>query len=1378
MDDNDTLSSVIQKLRRFNSPTTEHYLQLINVFLHLASSTRPSTTASPEGEVDRTNWPSQDDALLIGIMVLSNGIPGRELLPQVQQALARLRKPVTIITRCRLLRKKATLRVGTLKQCLMWELSEHIGEIPERLIQERNPPPQDDRPLIPAAETSSILWNSPSQLFLTAFETSFQRQIDLCRGEDRAISLDASKRLTRGRWCISGAVVVVCTTTRTVVGCFAFSAHSTDVGDITEAEWAALAVACLIGSRVHAGVILTDSLVACSEYTRRRSDKYSNYLATAVASGFQGRVLYRSRNANRLADHVAGLATLHSCRSGKWRAVDPLTFTPPKGSIGDISALCGSESGGHRAAINEGVAFLNSLSPDDTNLYCPPLFKQMPHSLKKPVGRALLHAMSLAEIAPGSLLLFSRFIFGNVRRRGCRGISMVSSRCSQFLENKFEELFIQSAPSLHRSAPRTSPISRCIRLAQEGDLGAAYRALNPSPVMDPATLSEDDLLSLFPASHEELIVDSPRWSPAILQSDSGRDSIDSVMLSLRRTDLVKAAGPDGICFGALLAAYEEDALAFKDFIVKVANGLLAPFFRGTRLVLLRKPNGKPRPICIASTVRRVIGKAMMAEWKGKGGVSSLSPHQFGVGVPAGTESVVFLSRALQTANPGHGLLFFDAVNAFNSVRRSSILRGIKQCAPTFLSYFQTFYSQPSKAVCYSQTGLPVREISMSTGVQQGCVAGSLFYCAAVEVDVLRGLREEFPSAVISAVVDDTFIFSTPQQAGVLTQSYIRRMHHIGITVGKECVLAPCISPQDRLSYENANLPVLSEGMERLGTAFGTADYIRAWGTRKAAEFNSALSSISPLFRQHPQVALALLTSCILPMVTYVLRTTPFLLLNNFCKSVTVSARTALLSILDRTDLHCNQAQTDLRWLQASLPAHMGGISLRLPSRQKFSAFLGSYMQARLSISRMVGTNLPDQLWSEQMFLDKSDDYTLKSLRCAVAESTSHIASQFGDRFCCTHQVHILSDPTFYDSAQRKIEGTPLRHPQRWLQSKFDLGGREYLLSNATSHHCAAVRSLSSSNSYANAFISFFPSAVHPGINAGPTRPLSSEFFRIALQARLVLPDPYLSSICTNVTSITCKCGHVIAKDDDLHLYSCGRSDGLVQRHDAVMNTILAIARCAGFSTLRDRAYRPIGYAEHKKLPDGVLLDFTDGTPLALDLTVSNPLVDKYKNHAPTTAAYASFVNRGKKFKEYLGRLPSVADCLFDDKPLTVNTLRPTLISDAIGPTLFLPLSIETHGACSPEIPNLLSAFASRRSESMSNEFGVLYYSLYKNLYTKLLSNSLVYGFATSISSLRNCLIARMTNVTGDQNSLLDTGSGDARDSDGIVNNNNNISLEG
>ncbi len=985
--------------------------------------------------------------------------------------------------------------------------------------------------------------------------------------------------------------------------------------------------------------------------------------------------------------------------------------------------------------------------------------------------------MSLAEIAPGSLLLFSRFIFGNVRRRGSRGVSMVSSRCAQFLESKFEDLYIHSAPSHHRCAPRSSPTSRCVRLAQEGDLSAAYRALNPSPVVDPTSLSEEDLLTLFPASHEELVVDPQRWSPAILQPESGRDSIDSVMLSLRRTDLMKATGPDGISFGALLAAYEEDPLAFKDFIVKVANGLLAPFFRRTRLVLLRKPNGKPRPICIASTVRRVIGKAMIAEWKKKGGVSSLAPHQFGVGVSAGTESVVFLSRALQTANPDHGLLFFDAVNAFNSVKRSSILRGISVCAPTFIPYFNTFYSMPSKAVCYSQTGSPVREINMSTGVQQGCVAGSLFYCAAVEIDVLRGLREEFPSAVISAVVDDTFIFSAPQQAGALTQSYIRRMHHIGISVGKECVLAPHISPRDRGFYESANLPILSDGMERLGTAFGTAEYIRAWGEKKGAEFRSALSSISPLFRHHPQVALALLTTCILPRVTYVLRTTPFLSLNNYCELVTSSTKAALLSILHRTELHCNQAQTELRWLQASLPTHMGGISLRLPSRQKFSAFLGTYMQARLSISNMVGPLLPNRLWSEQMFRDKSDDHTLKSLRCAVAESTSHIASHFGDHFCSTHQVHILSDPAFYEFTQGKVDGTPLRHPQRWLQTKFDLGGREYLLSHATSHHCAAVRSLSSSNSYANAFISFFPSAIYPGINAGPTRPLSAEFFRVALQARFVLPDPYLSSICTNLTSVTCKCGHIIAKDDDLHLYSCGRSDGVVQRHDAVMNTILAIARSAGFSTLRDRAYRPIGYAEHKKLPDGVLLDYTDGTPLALDLTVSNPLVDKYKSHAPNTSAYASFVSRGKKFKEYLGRLPSVTDCLFDDKPLTANTLRPTLINDAIGPTLFLPLSIETHGACSPEIPNLLSTFASRRSDLLSNEFGVLYYPFYKSLYSKLLSNSLMYGFVTSICSLRNSLITRMTNVTDNQNSLLGADSGNGCDSDGIVNNNNFL-LEG
>ena len=82
-----------------------------------------------------------------------------------------------------------------------------------------------------------------------------------------------------------------------------------------------------------------------------------------------------------------------------------------------------------------------------------------------------------------------------------------------------------------------------------------------------------------------------------------------------------------------------------------------------------------RPIAVGETLRRMIAKVALAQAlpKARG---FLSPLQCGVGVPDSVNSIVLgVSRATQLMeeNPSLRLIQIDMKNAFNSLRRESIL---------------------------------------------------------------------------------------------------------------------------------------------------------------------------------------------------------------------------------------------------------------------------------------------------------------------------------------------------------------------------------------------------------------------------------------------------------------------------------------------------------------------------------------------------------------------------------------------------------------------------------------------------------------------------------------------------------------------------------
>ena len=117
--------------------------------------------------------------------------------------------------------------------------------------------------------------------------------------------------------------------------------------------------------------------------------------------------------------------------------------------------------------------------------------------------------------------------------------------------------------------------------------------------------------------------------------------------------------------------------------------------------------------------------------------STLAPLQVGVGVPRGVEAAVHGTRAfVKCLGPGEALVKLDFTNAFNCIRRDSILEAVAVHAPIAYPYVHAAYAETS-FLGYEGHAIPSAE-----GVQQGNPLRPLLFCLALH-PVLAASPAEF-----------------------------------------------------------------------------------------------------------------------------------------------------------------------------------------------------------------------------------------------------------------------------------------------------------------------------------------------------------------------------------------------------------------------------------------------------------------------------------------------------------------------------------------------------------------------------------------------------------------------------------------------------------
>ena len=161
---------------------------------------------------------------------------------------------------------------------------------------------------------------------------------------------------------------------------------------------------------------------------------------------------------------------------------------------------------------------------------------------------------------------------------------------------------------------------------------------------------------------------------------------------------------------------------------------------GSRLTALSKPDNRGiRPIGITDVLRKLAGRVLNILYRDHIRDSLISQDgrvlQFGVGHSHGAQMCAMAAQEHLRLHPQHAIFSLDLKNAFNCVSREAIALGINRLGEkqgrAMLGFCLAMYSRTNSLSYFLSTG-ERKSVDAKTGVTQGCVLGSAFFCLAIQ----------------------------------------------------------------------------------------------------------------------------------------------------------------------------------------------------------------------------------------------------------------------------------------------------------------------------------------------------------------------------------------------------------------------------------------------------------------------------------------------------------------------------------------------------------------------------------------------------------------------------------------------------------------------
>lgn len=623
--------------------------------------------------------------------------------------------------------------------------------------------------------------------------------------------------------------------------------------------------------------------------------------------------------------------TVH--RHGPRKNPCPGSHKPP------VSIVKGNNGASSQTAVTTQVS--DSLSPEPPDIHPaawqPPECSTMKHIPKSARPTCAAHLASLLRNVIDhpddkepwlAVFNWATSILHPPKRGGRRHnvTNAIKKRLDQFTGNPLSDNLPEMGPR-RRSGDVTTALARAVSAKlEEGNMRAAIQLLSSDDTLAPQT---DETLRSLKAKHPP---------PTPLPPDLENTSLNSLVVD--KKDILKAissfppgsaAGPDGLRPQHLkdLAQCGEAGSGFIDALTDFVNFVLdghchahvKPLFFGGRLLALSKKCGGIRPIAVGMTLRRLASKC--ASHFGIAHLTSyLSPRQLGVGIPGGCEAAVHaVRRMLQSLPDDHVVAKLDFSNAFNTLQRAHMLRGVKDRLPSLYSYCHSAYSQPSFLFYGSNV------IMSSEGTQQGDPLGPLLFS-----NTLQPLLLSLQSHLNVSFLDDLTLGGPTKVVAADIQTIITQGAAMGLQLN--CAKCELVAHADNLVTDATLLSFCSVSVSDavlLGAPLFKGPILDVTWRGRCLELDRMIDRLGLISSQ--DALLLLRASFGVPRVQHMMRCSPSVdhpALDEFDKSL----RTAV-SRITNADL------TDLQWKQASLPIRMGGLGVRRVASLALPAFLAS-----------------------------------------------------------------------------------------------------------------------------------------------------------------------------------------------------------------------------------------------------------------------------------------------------------------------------------------------------------------------------------------------------------------------------------------------------
>ena len=629
-----------------------------------------------------------------------------------------------------------------------------------------------------------------------------------------------------------------------------------------------------------------------------------------------------------------------------------------------------------------------------------------------------------------------------------------------------------------------------------------------------------------------------------------------------------APGPSGWNANYLLPLLKDDEARelLASFFQLLINGTLPkqPLL-GCFLIPVAKTPVKVRPIALGEVFFRIATRLA------HGRVSAAHLEQFFgdiqlAFVPGASETAVhrIVSEAMQ---PGYAALGVDIANAFNTLDRAKAIQAIFD-DPNMAPLWRILHYAYGEVIPLHHVGADGEQLTVAStqGFRQGDLLAGLVFAYAIQ-PALRAVLAEIPGVKATAIYDDVTFTGPPMLLFQAYRSFCQKMAALGlhvqpaksffIALNGEQVTAEAVQEAAQLS-----IPI-ERNVRLLGTRIGLDrqtvcnDLLTDMQERYSDFWDGIAHAEMPV-----QIAMSLLRVVAVPLLGFLMRTTPAQLLTPTAvqfDELVIAAAARKLGV-DPGDLQLE------RMMQ--LPLRHGGWGLRSVRRVMHFAYVGAYAQAAPYIQSHFSA-------------------------AAVKASITHIHQVVADEQLLARLPP--ADATAADVLTHFKQNTPANNLK--LQRAFTrhVAKREYTA--IRSEHVAAgrkedvARVTSTAGLSASAFLLAEPTCARTTI--------TDYEFVLAAKMRLgvQLADPQHDCGCPSATraSVT-------------HMFSCklrGEAD-IHWRHNLVRDCLQELVSEAGGSVRRE----PGGLVPNKKTRPDLEVWINDECML-LDVTVKVPTAASY-----------------------------------------------------------------------------------------------------------------------------------------------------------------------